>query len=114
MTTNTELLKIAKKYLGYDGSIFRKFAGLAKGAPYCNAYVDYVADKGGVSKLYFDGKKVYTITEEEEKTKFLMNKSGGASFGTFLPYMTTDVTDAIRQRNSLVKSFQLNVTMLKE
>lgn len=57
MTTNVELLKVAKKYLGYDGSIFRKFAGLSKGAPYCNAYVDYVADKGGVSKLYFDGKK---------------------------------------------------------
>ena len=57
MTTNTELLKIAKKYLGYDGSIFRKFAGLGKGQPYCNAFVDYIADKGGVAKLYFDGKK---------------------------------------------------------
>ena len=57
MTTNTELLKIARKYLGYDGSIFRKFAGLGKGQPYCNAFVSYIADKGGVAKLYFDGKK---------------------------------------------------------
>lgn len=57
MTTNTELLAIAKKYIGYDGDIFRKFAGLGKGQPYCNAFVDYIADKGGVAKLYFDGRK---------------------------------------------------------
>lgn len=57
MTTNTELLAIAKKYIGYDGDIFRKFAGLGKGEPYCNAFVDYIADKGGVAKLYFDGRK---------------------------------------------------------
>ena len=57
MTTNSELLKIARKYLGYNGDIFRKFAGLGKSQPYCNAYVSYVADKGGVAKLYFDGKK---------------------------------------------------------
>lgn len=55
--TNTDLLKLAKKYLGYDGSIFRKFCGLGKGQPYCNAFVSYIADKGGVAKLYFDGKK---------------------------------------------------------
>lgn len=57
MTTNSELLKIAKKYLGYDGSIFRKFCGLGKGQAYCNAYVCYIANKGGVANLYFDGKK---------------------------------------------------------
>lgn len=64
--------------------------------------------------LYFDGKKVYTITEEEEKTKFFMSKNGSATFGSFIPYMTTDAADAIRQRNSLMKSFPLNVKMLKE
>ena len=57
MTTNTELLKIARKYLGYNGDIFRKFAGLGKGKPYCNAFVSYIAAKGKVEKLYFDGKK---------------------------------------------------------
>lgn len=57
MTTNTELLGIAEKYLGFDGSIFRNYCGLKAGQPYCNAYVCYVAHKGGVDKLYFDGKK---------------------------------------------------------
>ena len=55
--TNNELLKIAQKHLGQGGARFRKFAGLPSGAAWCNAYVDYVANEGGVSKLYFNGKK---------------------------------------------------------
>lgn len=55
--TNNELLKIAQKHLGQGGARFRKFAGLPSGAAWCNAFVDYVASEGGVSKLYFNGKK---------------------------------------------------------
>lgn len=57
MKSNTELLKIAQKHLGQGGARFRKFAGLPSGFAYCNAYVDYVANEGGCSKLYFNGKK---------------------------------------------------------
>ena len=56
--TNTELLKIAQKHLGQGGARFRKFCGLPSGAAWCNAYVDYVANEGGVSSLYFNGKKI--------------------------------------------------------
>ena len=56
--TNTELLKIAQKHLGQGGARFRKFCGLPSGAAWCNAYVDYVANEGGVSSLYFNGKKM--------------------------------------------------------
>ena len=55
--SNTELLKIAQKYLGQGGSRFRKFCGLPAGAAWCNAFVDYIAHEGGDSSLYFDGKK---------------------------------------------------------
>lgn len=55
--TNNELLKIAQKHLGQGGARFRKFAGLPSGAAWCNAFVDYVANEGGVSKLYFNGKR---------------------------------------------------------
>lgn len=57
MKSRTEVLRIAESYLGDGGAVFRKFAGLPAGASYCNAYVDYVANKGGVSSLYFNGKK---------------------------------------------------------
>jgi len=57
MKTNKEVLAIARKYIGRNGAIFRKFCGLPAGAAWCNAYVDYVAHEGGVSKLYFNGKK---------------------------------------------------------
>lgn len=57
MKSNADVLKIAKKYIGQGGSRFRKFCGLPGGAAWCNAYVDYVANEGGVSSLYFDGKK---------------------------------------------------------
>lgn len=56
--SNTELLKIAQKYLGYGGSKFRKFCGLPSGAAWCNAYVDTIAAEGGDAELYFDGKKM--------------------------------------------------------
>lgn len=57
MRSNTELLKIAQKYIGQGGARFRKFCGLPGGAAWCNAYVDYIANEGGVSALYFNGKK---------------------------------------------------------
>jgi len=57
MTTNTELLKIAQKHLGQGGAVFRKYCGLPSGAAWCNAFVDYVANEGGVKSLYFNGAK---------------------------------------------------------
>ena len=57
MKTRSEVLRIAESYIGDGGAVFRKFAGLPAGASYCNAYVDYVAYKGGVASLYFNGKK---------------------------------------------------------
>ena len=56
--SNTELLKIAQKYLGFGGSKFRKFCGLPAGAAWCNAYVDYIAYEGDDSALYFNGQKM--------------------------------------------------------
>lgn len=55
--SNTEQLKIAAKYLGQGGARFRKYCGLPSGAAWCNAFVTYVAHEGGVSSLYFNGKK---------------------------------------------------------
>ena len=57
MTTNTQLIKIAEKHLGQGGAVFRKYCGLPSGAAWCNAFVDYVANEGGVKSLYFNGKK---------------------------------------------------------
>ena len=54
---NTDLLKIAQKHLGEGGAKFRKFCNLPAGAPYCNAFVDYIANEGGDSSLFFDGKR---------------------------------------------------------
>lgn len=60
MTSNTELLKIAQKHLGQGGAVFRKYCGLPSGAAWCNAFVDYVANEGGVKSLYFnDAKETY-------------------------------------------------------
>jgi hypothetical protein len=55
--SNTELLKIAQSHLGQGGARFRRFCGLPSGAAWCNAYVDYVANEGGDSSLYFNGAK---------------------------------------------------------
>lgn len=57
MTSNTELLKIAQKHLGQGGAVFRKYCGLPSGAAWCNAFVDYIANEGGVKSLYFNGAK---------------------------------------------------------
>lgn len=57
MKTNAQVLKIAQSHLGEGGSRFRKFAGLPAGAAWCNAFVDYVANEGGVKSLYFYGRK---------------------------------------------------------
>lgn len=64
--SNTELLKIAQKHLGEGGSKFRRFCGLPAGAAWCNAFVDYVANEGGDSSLYFNGKK-YTYCPDSIK-----------------------------------------------
>ena len=55
--TNNELLKIAQKHLGQGGAVFRKYCGLPSGAAWCNAFVDSVANEGGVKSLYFNGAK---------------------------------------------------------
>ena len=57
MKNNTELLKIAQKYIGQGGAKFRKFCGLPSGAAWCNAFVDYIANEGGDAQLYFNSKK---------------------------------------------------------
>ena len=54
---NTQLLKIAEKHLGQGGAVFRRYCGLPSGAAWCNAFVTYIAHEGGVSSLYFNGKK---------------------------------------------------------
>lgn len=56
--SNTELLKLAQSHLGQGGARFRKFAGLPAGAAWCNAYVDYIANEGDDSSLFFNGKKI--------------------------------------------------------
>ena len=55
---NFELLKIAQKHLGQGGAVFRRFCGLPNGAAWCNAFIDYVANEGGDSSLYFNGSKM--------------------------------------------------------
>lgn len=56
--SNTEMLKIAQKYLRQGGSRFRKFCGLPAGAAWCNAFVCYIFNEAGNSSLYYGGKKV--------------------------------------------------------
>ena len=57
MKSNKEVLAIARSHLGQGGARFRKYVGLPAGSAWCNAYVDYVANEGGVKTLYFNGKK---------------------------------------------------------
>jgi hypothetical protein len=54
---NIEQLNIAKKYLGYGGSRFRKFCGLPAGAAWCDAYVTTIFHEAGNSSLFCSGKK---------------------------------------------------------
>ena len=56
--SNTEMLAIAKKYLGKGGATFRKYCGLPSGTAWCNAYVCYIFNEAGNSSLYYGGKKV--------------------------------------------------------
>ena len=57
MKTNKEVLSIALRHVGEGGARFRRFCGLPSNAAWCNAFVDYVANEGGVKSLYFNGKK---------------------------------------------------------
>ena len=57
MNKNKQLIEIALKHLGEGGAKFRKFCGLPSSAAWCNAFVDYAANEGGVSSLFFNGKK---------------------------------------------------------
>lgn len=54
---NTELLKIAEKHLGEGGAKARAYCGLKSGDAWCNAFVCYIANEGGVKNLYFNGQK---------------------------------------------------------
>ena len=58
MKTNTELLKIASKYLKQGGSKFRSYCGLPGNAAWCCAFVTYIFHECGVSDLFYGGKKV--------------------------------------------------------
>ena len=55
---NTGLLKIAQKHLGQGGSVFRKYCGLPSGSAWCCAFVTYIFHEGGLSPLFYGGKKV--------------------------------------------------------
>ena len=57
MKSNVEQLAIAKKYLGYGGSKFRKFCGLPAGAAWCDAYVTTIFAEAGNKSLFCDGTK---------------------------------------------------------
>lgn len=57
MMTNTQQLKIAESYVGYGGSVFRRYCGLPGGAPYCDAYVTTIFAKSGNSALFCNGTK---------------------------------------------------------
>lgn len=57
MKSNTEQLAIAKKYVGYGGSKFRKFCGLPAGAAWCDAYVTTIFHEAGNSSLFCNGTK---------------------------------------------------------
>lgn len=57
MKSNVEQLTIAKKYLGYGGSKFRKFCGLPAGAAWCDAYVTTIFAEAGNKSLFCDGTK---------------------------------------------------------
>lgn len=57
MMNNRQQLSIAKSYIGYGGSIFRKYCGLPGGAPYCDAFVTTIFAKGGNSSLFCNGTK---------------------------------------------------------
>ena len=47
MKTNTELFAIAKSQLGNGGAKYRKYVGIGKGQPYCDAFVFWLYDANG-------------------------------------------------------------------
>ena len=53
---NFEMIKFAEGFLGQGGSVFRSFAGLGSGQPWCAAFVSYIFHKSGNAKLFCDGK----------------------------------------------------------
>ena len=55
--SNTEQLAIAKKYIGYGGSKFRKFCGLPSGSAWCDAYVTTIFAEAGNKDLFCNGTK---------------------------------------------------------
>lgn len=55
--SNTELLIIARKYLGQGGSRFRKYCGLPSGSAWCDAYVTTIFHEGDDAHLYCNGTK---------------------------------------------------------
>lgn len=57
MKSNTEQLAIAKKYVGYGGSKFRKFCGLPSGSAWCDAYVTTIFAEAGNASLFCNGTK---------------------------------------------------------
>lgn len=55
--SNIEQLNIAKKYIGYGGSKFRKYCGLPSGAAWCDAYVTTIFHEAGNASLFCNGTK---------------------------------------------------------
>lgn len=55
--TGSELYNIIKKNVGMGGAKPRAYCGMKSGA-WCNAYVCYAFNQGGVKKLFYGGKKV--------------------------------------------------------
>ena len=55
--SNTEQLAIAKKYLGYGGSRFRKYCGLPSGSAWCDAFVTTIFAEAGNANLFCGGTK---------------------------------------------------------
>lgn len=55
--SNIEQLNIAKKYLGYGGSRFRKYCGLPSGSAWCDAYVTTIFAEADNKALFCNGTK---------------------------------------------------------
>lgn len=51
MMTNTELFAIAKKQLGKNGTVFRKYVGISSGQPWCDAFVYWLFNANGCGAL---------------------------------------------------------------
>ena len=54
---NFEMVRLAESLLGKYGAIFRRWAGLGSGDPWCNAFVSYLFAKSDNEDLYCDGRK---------------------------------------------------------